>query len=365
MSVVITGVGLISCLGDLSESWQSLLTGKSGLKLHQPFPALPPRPMGLIGKTPVNLSYLSETVVKAALKQAQLSLPLRDCGVVIGSSRGCQGIWEQGLTASWLDTLPHQSAIAAARLIESEGPVLAPMAACATGMWAIAQGVELIEQGRCERVIAGAVESPITPLTLASFEKMGALATTGCYPFDKHREGLVLGEGGAVFVLESEALAQGRGASIYGRILGFGLSCDAYHVSTPEPSFKNAAIAVKSCLERSGLQPRDIDYIHTHGTSTQLNDRREAQLIQQLFSHRVGVSSTKGATGHTLGASGAMALAFCVLALHHQQLPPCVGLRNSDFDLNFITQPYQQDVKSVLCFCFGFGGQNAIIALNN
>ncbi|WP_013321796.1 beta-ketoacyl-ACP synthase [Gloeothece verrucosa] len=383
MNVVVTGIGLLSCLGDLTESWQSLLAGKSGIKLHQPFPAFAPRPLGLIDQTPISLSSLTEQLVHTALKDANLTTPLAECGVVMGSSRGYQAVWEQWLTSiarhhprqtsppdyssirleSWLDHLPHHCAIATARLLGSTGPVLAPMAACATGIWAIAQGVELIQQGRCQRVIAGAVEAPITPLNLASFEQMGALATTGCYPFDHKREGLVLAEGGAVFVLESEANAAQRGALIYGRVLGFGLTCDAYHVSAPDRNFHSAAMAVKQCLERSCLLNSDIDYIHAHGTSTQLNDHREAQLIKHLFSHRVAVSSTKGATGHTLGASGAMGIAFSLMALRHQQLPPCVGLQESAFDLNLITQPQQQTICSVLCFGFGFGGQNAVIAL--
>lgn len=377
MNVVVTGISLLSCLGNLTQSWQSLLKGKSGIKLHQPFPEFFPRPLGLIGKTPISLSYLTQEVVNAALADANLVSPLSECGVVIGSSRGCQGVWEQwqtqiaqsefdaNLLESWLDTLPHQGAIATARLIHSTGPVLAPMAACATGIWAISQGVELIQQGKCQRVIAGAVETPITPLTLASFDKMRASAITGCYPFDKNREGLVLAEGAAIFVLESEELAKSRGAFIYGRVLGFGLTCDAYHLSTPAPDNQSAAIAVQQCLERSYLQTTDIDYIHTHGTSTQLNDDREAQLIQQMFSHSVAVSSTKGATGHTLGASGALGIVFCLMALHHQQLPPCVGLRESAFDLNLITQARQQKIRYLLCFSFGFGGQNGVIALSD
>jgi 3-oxoacyl-[acyl-carrier-protein] synthase II len=241
----------------------------------------------------------------------------------VGKETSNWGVWEKRLSKEshspilritglehWLDTLPHQAAIATARQIGSDGPVLAPMAACATGIWAIAQGFELIQTGQCQRVLAGAVEAPITPLTLAGFDKMGALARTGSYPFDRHREGLVLGEGAAVLVLESAKLARQRSASIYGQVLGFGLTCDAYHVSAPEPMKSAKALrgaiasiaAVKQCLERSHLSPTDIDYIHAHGTGTQMNDQNEAQLIQWLFPQGVPVSSTKGATGHTLGS---------------------------------------------------------------
>ncbi|MBE9127349.1 beta-ketoacyl-ACP synthase, partial [Coleofasciculus sp. LEGE 07081] len=239
------------------------------------------------------------------------------------------------------------------------------MAACATGIWAIARGFELIQTGHCQQVIAGAVEAPITPLTLAGFEKMGVLAKTGAYPFDQQREGLVLGEGAAVLVLESADLALSRRVPIYGQVLGFGLTCDAYHISSPQSSSKSAIAAIKQCLDRSNLSPTEIDYIHAHGTGTRLNDQHEAQLIGHLFPQGIPLSSTKGATGHTLGASGAIGAAFSLMALKHQIVPPCVGLKESKFDLEFVTQAYSRDVRRVVCFSFGFGGQNAVMALGN
>ncbi|MFW6264344.1 MAG: beta-ketoacyl-ACP synthase [Cyanobacteriota bacterium] len=373
MDVVVTGIGLHCCLGSLLPSWQRLLRGESGIKVDQPFPELSPRPLGLIGNRPVNLSELTQETVAMAVEDAGLMSPLPDCGVVIGSSRSYQGIWEElareslmssstALLGNWLEWLPHQMAIATARQIGATGPVLAPMAACATGIWAIAQGYSLIQNGQCQQVIAGAVESPITPLTLAGFDKMGALAKTGCYPFDTYREGLVLGEGGAIFVLESAEFAFRRGASIYGKILGFGFTCDAYHMSAPASTGKTAALAIKQCCDRASLIPRDINYIHTHGTSTQLNDRNEAQLIQSLFPETIPVSSTKGATGHTLGASGAIAAAFSLMTLKDQILPPCVGLKEPEFDLNFVRKADSANIENVLCFSFGFGGQNAVMA---
>ena len=370
MEVVVTGIGLISCLGSLTQSWQKLLRGESGIKISQPFSELPPFPLGLIGKQPSNLGYLTKTVVKAALEDAQLKPPLANCGVVVGSSRGCQAEWENFLRDSsqksipnWLKTLPYQASIAAAREIGSTVVVMSPMAACATGIWAIAQGYELIRTGQCERVIAGAVEAPITPLSLAGFNKMGALAKTGCYPFDKRREGLVLGEGGAVLVLESASLARRRHASIYGEILGFGLTADAHHISAPNPSCYDAIRAVKNCLVNSNLKPEDINYIHAHGTSTKLNDFHEAELIKYLFSHDVAVSSTKGATGHTLGASGAIGTAFCLMAIRSQNLPPCVGLKVPEFDFNLVRKSSKSSLEKALCFSFGFGGQNAVLAV--
>jgi 3-oxoacyl-[acyl-carrier-protein] synthase II len=206
----------------------------------------------------------------------------------------------------------------------------------------------------------------VTPLTLAGFTKMGALAQTGAYPFDCQREGFVLGEGATVIVLESAKLAGRRSAKVYGQILGFGLTADGYHVSAPDPERQIAAIAaIQQCLSRSGLLATSIDYIHAHGTGTQLNDRAEAMLLQNLFPDGVPVSSTKGATGHTLGASGALGAAFCLMALQQQILPPCVGLQQPAFDLDLIVTPRFDRVATALCFSFGFGGQNAILALGS
>jgi 3-oxoacyl-[acyl-carrier-protein] synthase II len=237
------------------------------------------------------------------------------------------------------------------------------MAACATGIWALALGYELLQTGQCQRVIAGAIEAPITPLTLAGFQQSGVLASTGAYPFDRDREGLALAEGGAVLILEPVTIAQQRSAAGYGRILGFGLTADAHHISTPDPDHQGATMAVKHCLQHSQLTFEAIDYIHPHGTGTQLNDQMEAALIQKLFGSRMPVSSTKGATGHTLGASGALGAAFCLMALQQQILPPCVGLQHPAFDLEFLSTSRPAALRHALCFSFGFGGQNAAIAL--
>ncbi|MDZ8077564.1 MAG: beta-ketoacyl-ACP synthase [Nostoc sp. DcaGUA01] len=392
MKVVVTGIGLVSALGEsLEESWQNLLAGKSGIRLLQPFPELRPFPLGLIGQQPAELTRLTQLVVTSALQDAGLVPPLADCAVVIGSSRSFQASWEvlirqmyQDVASkedtenffsslhpcvpassleNWLDTLPHMNAIATARQIGASGIVLAPMVACATGILSIAQAALLIQTGQCQRAIAGAVEAPITPLTLAGFQQMGALAKTGAYPFDLHREGLALGEGGAVFVLESAELAKQRQAKVYGEILGFGLTNDAYHTNSPEPQGKSAIAAIKQCLERSCLSPGDIDYIHAHGTATQLNDQMESMVIQHLFPQGVAVSSTKGSSGHTLGASGALGVAFSLMAIKHQILPPCVGLQQPEFDLEIVTATHFSNISYVVCLSFGFGGQNAAIAL--
>lgn len=376
MKVVVTGIGLVSPLGNLERSWERLLKGESAVKLHQPFGELPPLPLGLIDSHPADLTWLTKQVVETAVKSAGLSIPLPECGVVIGSSRGYQAMLEK--LALQLHTnknhteasysqfpylLPNMAAVVTANQIGTTGPVLAPMAACATGIWAIAQGFELIQTGRCQQVVAGAVEAPITPLTLAGFRQMGALAKTGAYPFDRYREGLALGEGGAVLVMESAELAKQRSAKVYGQILGFFLTNDACYANAPDLSGRSGVYAIAQCLKRSSLSPESIDYIHAHGTATHLNDRHEANLIQQMFPHQVPVSSTKGATGHTLGASGALGVAFCLMALEHQILPPCVGLKEPEFDLEFVRSARKSRVENLLCLSFGFGGQNAALAI--
>jgi len=197
---------------------------------------------------------------------------------------------------------------------------------------------------------------------------MGALAKTGAYPFDIYREGLVLGEGAALFVLESADSAKKRQTKIYGEILGFGLTADAYHSNQPEPTGKSAILAIKQCLKRSDLNLKDIDYIHAHGTATRLNDYIESIIIQDLFNSRfnssTAVSSTKGSTGHTLGASAALGVAFTLMALREEILPPCVGLHQPEFDLDFVLTAREIRTQKALCFSFGFGGTNAVIALS-
>ena len=379
MRIVITGIGFRSALGDLTSTWQCILASRSAITLQQPFLDLPPLPLALIDSQPQHVLKLTRTVVAEAVLDAGLSLPLPDCGVTIGSSRSCQSDWERFTSnpssqpdlTNWLDTLPHSPAIETARSIGSRTVLLAPMAACATGIWSLAQAVGSIRSGACERAIAGAVEAPITPLTITGFSQIGALATTGCYPFDRSREGLVLGEAGAVFILETAELALARGAKIYGEVLGFGLTNDAHQMCAMDVAGTAGFKAIQQCLHHSQLLPTDIDYIHAHGTSTLLNDRYESQLIQQVFPHGVAISSTKGATGHTLGASGAVGIALCLQAISAQILPPCVGLTEPEFDLDLVrtsrwrslSSGESTSVNNLLCLSFGFGGQNAAIAL--
>lgn len=371
--VVVTGIGLMSALGTSAPiNWQKLTAGGSAIALRQPFLSLPPIPLAMVSKHPEPVDRITRAVVEEAWSDADLELGCDcNCGIVIGSSRSHLREWEvmatqqrQGKSLEgWLAALPHMPALLASRIIGSKGPLLAPMAACATGVWAIAQGVDLIRSGQCQRVLAGAVESPITPLTIAGFRKMGALAKTGCYPFDSDREGFVLGEGGAAIVLESAEVAQRRNANIYGEVLAVGITNDSHHVSSFDPTYQMGRQALGMCLQRSGIEAEAVDAVHTHGTSTAQNDRMEAHLIEQMLRPTVPVMATKGAMGHTLGASGAAIVALSLMSLKHQMVLPCVGLKNPEFELNFIRQTDRQRLDNVLCFSFGFGGQNAVLSL--
>ena len=366
LKVAVTGIGLWTALGTTVEAtWSKLLAGKSAIALRQPFLALPTMPLAMADKLPADPANLLLATVNQAVADAGLKPPLEDCGVVVGSSRGYLNRWEAMARGEqpldqWLAALPAGLSSQVVQAVGSEGPVLAPMSACATGLWALFQGYLLLHTRQCQRVVVAAVDAPITPLTLTGFRRMGAMAKQGCYPFDRDRSGLVLGEGAAAVVLEVQDQAS-RSFS-YGQLLGFGLSNDAYHISSSRPD--GTLIVAKQCLQRSGLRPEDIDYIHTHGTGTRLNDANEAHMIERLFPS-AAVSSTKGATGHTLGAAGLIGTVFSLLSLQQQCLPPCVGLKQPEFDLNFVGVGARcaKAVKHVLCSSFGFGGQNAIVAI--
>ncbi|MFN5513495.1 MAG: beta-ketoacyl-ACP synthase [Cyanobacteriota bacterium] len=364
---VITGLALSSCLGALEDTWQAMLRGQSGLRTLAPFPGFDPYPLGLTQSAPTPLEQLIPPLVDAVLEDAGLAVPLTSCAVALGSSRGFQSQWERFLTPpypviqNWLETLPQQAALWVHHRIESQELVLSPMAACASGLQAIIQAAELIRQGRVSLAIAGGVEAPLTPLTLAGFQQMGALARRGCFPFDLNREGLALGEGGALLVLESRRSALARGAGIYARISGWGLTCDGSHVSRPALESDQAKKAVVNALCQSRVKAEEIDFIHAHGTGTRLNDHREGALIQALFPPQVGVWSSKGAIGHTLGASGALGAVLSGQALREGILPATVGLQAPEFPLHF--GPAQGHWRRSLVLCFGFGGQNGALLL--
>ncbi len=368
---MVTGVSLFTCLGNTQDTWQKILDGVSGVKTQQPFSFIPPLPLGMIDKQPTSIHDLTKILIQQLCQDAKIIPPQDKIGVIVGSSRGCQSQWESFLSPpspdfssfSWLQTLPSQPALIIAQYLQTQGFVSAPANACATGMVAIALGYELIRQNRCSQVVVGGIESAITPLTITGFNQMKALSQRGCFPFAIARDGFALGEGGALLLLETEVSALTRGAKIYGEILGWGMSCDAIAMTAPESTGNTAINTIQTCLKNSHLTPHDIDYIHAHGTGTILNDQREAQIIKHLFPHYPYVSSTKGFIGHTLGASGAIASAFNFLALDKQILLANTTNLTLDFNLNFVKQVYNYPLKNILCFSFGFGGQNVVIAI--
>ncbi|MEM9771573.1 MAG: beta-ketoacyl synthase N-terminal-like domain-containing protein [Cyanobacteria bacterium P01_D01_bin.73] len=355
--IVITGLGVTTALGDRDQSWRRLLAGESALQLRQPFQELPPYPLAMIGDRPANLEDLTITTARETLRDAGMladssadvqKSKLQDIGLVVGSSRGFQGRLEQecdrhysqaadkGTSADanlWFQrALPQEVAIAVAREFGIQGPLSAPMSACATGLWSIMQGVLMLRAGQCRQVLVVAADSPITPLCIAGFSRMGAIAPDGMYPFDIERQGLSLGEGAAGFMLETQRHAADRSAEIYGEILGLGLTADGTHITAPDETLTGVDRAIDRCL-RSGQfkhsnarENQDltaaIGYVHAHGTATQRNDRQEAAILQRWFPQGIPISSTKGATGHTLGASGALGIAWSLLALKNQALPP-------------------------------------------
>ena len=379
-TVVVTGIGMISAIAtDRENTWQQLLQGNSGIKFDQKLQlpialidSLENSPQLLISKS--RSQYLIEKAVLEAIADAGLEVPLINCGVVIGSSRSHQRELEllidhpdrSEIDDYWWKCQPANLSAQIANLLQTQAPVLAPMAACATANWAIAQASELVRSGQCDLVIVGATDAAITPLTIAGFQKIGVLAQAGVHPFSDEREGFALGEGAAALVLESLQSVKRRGGSLkklYGRVLGWGITNDAYHATSPNPDNRSAAIAIKDCLARSQITAADVGYINVHGTATQMNDAREANLITDFFSNKTAISGTKGATGHMLGATGMIEAAFCLLALRDRILPPCVGLQTPAFDLNIIQQAKRSpDLKYALNFSFGFGGQNAIVA---
>jgi 3-oxoacyl-[acyl-carrier-protein] synthase II len=375
--VVCTGLALHSALGNLETSWKRLLAGETGISKQQVFSELPAFPVALLGTQPQQLNELTAKLATEVLADAGWQLPVLECPVIIGSSRAYQPQWEQfaryGVELlesklgekSILGYLPHMPAIGVARIIGSNGAVLAPMAACATGIWSIERGYQMILNG-ADRALVGAVEAPISPLTVVGFQQMGAMATDGCYPFDRQRQGLVLGEGGALFALEERSIAEARGAKIYGQILGCGLTNDASHAWGVGGGA--GEVAVKQCLERIGqrsiakrLSTR-IDHIHLHGTGTQLNDQYEAALVKQFFPG-VPVTGNKGAVGHTLGAAAAISVALAFQSLRYQTLPPTVGCQDLEFELSLVRQATTYDLENIMCWSFGFGGQNAVLAV--
>ncbi len=327
--------------------------------------------IGLPATEKVPLAFIS--AVRSQLVQAELMARRRTAwrinpdrvGVVYGSSKGdlehlensrVWAEWSPAWAQDWV-AWPDHFVLQMARSLGVFGPVMAPVAACATGTHAVALGAGWIQSGRADVVIAGAMEPPQPEIILAAYRNMNALSKTGLMrPFDTRRDGFVAGNGDGFLLLESESHARKRGAPIHGFLTGYSLKCDATHMTSMHPSGEFIARAIEDALQKAG-HPQ-IDYINAHGTGTS-NDIIEARAIEQVFGTRVPVSSTKPLTGHLLGASGAVEAAICLLAMRDNFAPPTLNLENVDSASNLDFLPLQgreMEIGAVLSLNYGFGG---------
>ena len=254
------------------------------------------------------------------------------------------------------------------------GPNLTVVTACAAGTNALGEALRLIQHGECDVILAGGAEASVTPATMAAFGRMGALSTrndepTGASrPFDKDRDGFVMGEGAAFLVLEEWSAAEARGATILGEMLGYGRNSDAHHITAPSPGGAGAAACMQLALEDAGLSPADIGHVNAHGTSTPLNDASEAEAVTKVFGDAgPAITSTKGVTGHLIGAAGAAEAVATVLALRNNSLPPTANHDTPDegITIDVVSGSARQidGTKPAISNSFGFGGHNASIIL--
>ena len=276
---------------------------------------------------------------------------------------------------SIVQTLPNLAAGWVSIELGTRGPLLTQSTACAASNMAIGDGLDAIRLGRADVMLCGGTEAPVTEVSVAGFAAMRALSTrsddpaAASRPFDGERDGFVIAEAAAVLVLEELEHARARGARIYAEVGGYGVSSDANHVSDPDPIGVNAARAVRMALGDADLRPEDVGYVNAHGTSTPIGDAAETRVLKLVFADtlpaRPFVSSTKGATGHTLGAAGAVEAAFTVLALHHGVLPPTINQTHADpeCDLDYIPNVARtEQVDAAVSSSFGFGGHNSVVA---
>lgn len=255
------------------------------------------------------------------------------------------------------------------------GPNATNSMSCASGAIALGEALRFIRDGKADIMLAGGSEAPLSPLCYASFTIIRAMSTrnddpqTASRPFDRARDGFVMGEGSAVLVLERYDRAKARGARIYGELLGYGLTNDAHHMTAPKPSGREAARAMSLAIDDARIKPQDIDYVNAHGSSTPLNDRTETLAIKQALgdhAYHTAVSGTKGYYGHALGASGAFEAAICAISLYRQSLPPSLNLEVPDeqCDLDYVTNGNgKRPVEHILSNSFGFGGVNAALVM--
>jgi len=395
--IYVTGLGVISSIGLGRQAFfAALAEGRSGISAVTSFDAAS---MGrkfageVRGFAPQD--HLSRREARAMGRCSQMGvaaarMALGDAGmsdgalagertsVVFGTTMGDADVLEQldhALIAHGPDgvrppqVLRYGAAllpIQVAKAMGATGTVLTLPAACAAGNYAIAFASDLIRTGRADVVVAGASEL-LQKVQFAGFVRLQAMATERCQPFDKNRQGLLLGEGAAVLILESERHATARGAKVYAEVGGAGLTCDGYHITRPHPDAVGSVSAMRQAIARSGLTPAQVDFINAHGTGTKANDVAEAQVLSQVFGERrVPISSMKSMLGHCMGAASALEAVGCVFTLETGLYPPTVGFETKDpeCDVDLVAgtaRPGPSDV--VLNNSLAFGGYNAVVCL--
>lgn len=404
--VVVTGIGAVTPLGNSVDAfWPHLLAGESGIDritLIDPTP-YPTQIAGEVkGFEPGDWMEKKEArrvdrviafgiaAATMALRDAALPLDeeLKDAtGVMIGSGVG--GLWtmqeqthnlyERGVGKMSPFFVPYMIANMASGMVsimnDLRGPNVAPVTACSTGANAIGDAYHVIKRGDAVAMVAGGSEAAINDIGIAGFCAARAMSTRNdepqraSRPFDKDRDGFVMGEGAGVLVLEDRDHAIARGAKIYGEIIGYGMSSDAYHVTNPHPEGRGASSAMRHALRTAGLNPEDIGYINAHGTSTGAGDPHEVQAIKRVFgdaAYQVPVSSTKSMIGHTLGAAGAIEAIICLLSMRDGILPPTINLENQDPECDLDCVPNvarKKEYDVALSNSFGFGGHNVSLIM--
>ena len=405
--VVITGIGVVSPVGnDLASFWESLKAGRSGIgnisafdtekfdcKIAGEVRGYDPTPYY---KTPKDVrrsdryTQLAVGAAKMSLDDSGLdlaSIDLDRAGVMIGSGVGGLATMEtqvgQMLTKGPDRTspfmIPMMISNMASGFISMEhglrGPNMAIVTACATANHCMGEAWRIIKFGDADIIFAGGSEACIVPVGIAGFAAMRALSLRNdepqraSRPFDKERNGFVMGEGAGVIILEEYEHAKKRGAKIYCELAGYGLTADAYHMSAPMPDGEGAARCMHMAMKHAKVNPQDVDYINAHGTSTPIGDACETKAVKRAFgesAHKVAVSSTKSMTGHLLGAAGAVEMAACVMAMRDGVLPPTINLENPDpeCDLDYVpNEAREKKVKVAISNSFGFGGHNSSVVI--
>lgn len=402
--VVVTGVGAITPIGNTSsEYWQGLLSGRNGIDFIQAFDPYKHdcRIAGEVknfdphkymekkeAKRTDRFAQFAIAAAKQAISDAQLvidDLNAEQIGVMIGSGVGGIKVLEDQQTI-YLNKgpdrcspfmIPMMIANMAAGLTAihtgAKGPNSCSVTACAAGSNAIGDAFRLIQNGYAKAMICGGAEAAVTPLSVAGFAAARALSTkndpeTACRPFDKDRDGFVMGEGSGILILEELEHALSRGAKIYAEMVGYGMTCDAYHMTSPVPGGLGAARAMELALKDGGLTPEMVSYINAHGTSTPANDVTETAAIKKALgdhAYKIAVSSTKSMTGHLLGGSGGIEAVATVLAIANDHIPPTIHLDHPDegCDLDYVPHNSRaQTVEVAISNSFGFGGHNVTLA---